>query len=113
MPATLKSLTAKTRKIDIAIDDDPKAITIEYTPRGYTARIERQVKEAMESELASAMMIPMVLSMVTKWNLSPAPGDPPIPLTPEGLEDVPTEILGLIVETIGEEMSPKAETPSE
>lgn len=113
MPATLKSLTAKTEVLDITIDDDPKAITIHYTPRGYTARIERQVKEAMDSQLASAMMIPMVLSMVTKWNFSPAPGEPPIPLTVKGLEDVPTEILGLIVEAVGEAMSPKSETPSE
>lgn len=110
MAATLKTLRSKTKSL--AIDIDGETITVQYTPRGYTAEIEDQIMAALGENRPSAMMIPAMLALVMKWDLSEEKGKPPIPLTPEGLRDVPTEILGEIVNAVTEDMNPKGATES-
>lgn len=106
MPATLKSLTAKVDKLDIKIDDDPKAISISYNPRLYTARLEQEVAEAAKNNLPAGSLVPAIRQLVTEWNLRPDKEEPIIELTTEALLDIPAELLFSIVDQIGEQQNP-------
>lgn len=113
MPATLKSLTSVFNKLDVEIDGDPKAVTVTYRTRGYTAKVEREMMEAIKDDRPASMMIPLLLATVTEWNFKYEPGGEVVPLTAEALEGVPTEFITAVVDAVGDAVSPKGETPDE
>lgn len=112
MPATLESLTSKVNKLSIAIDEDPAAITVWYTTRKLTPKLQRQIEQLLKDG-ASDMdsVIEQMLVLVIRWDLKAKATDPePLPLTKETLEDIPIETLGDILDQITAAMSPKEET---
>lgn len=112
MPATLKSLTSKTNKLAITIDDDPAAITVWYTTRRLTPKRQREIEQLLKDG-ASDMdsVIQQFLIMVDRWDFKADEADKePIPLTTEALEDISIEILGEVLDQIVANMSPKGPT---
>ncbi len=113
MPATLKSITSKTNTVAVKIDDDPQAITVTYTTRKVTARVQQQINtllKATEGEELEAT-VDLLLMFVTAWDLAEDEGMPPIPLDKETLlGTVPIEVLTAIFLTVMDDQSPKEAT---
>ena len=113
MPATIKSITSKRNTVDVEIDGDPKAITVEYTTRKITGRVQQQINALLKApdgeELeATAELLPM---FVTAWNLAEDEGQPPIPLDKDVLmELVPLETLTAVFVAVMDDMTPKDQT---
>lgn len=110
MAATLKSLTEGSSGLAVAYRDDPQAVTIWSRP--LTPRIERQISALAEGEnsTATSTIVPLVLALVAKWDLRPDEKSPVLPLTDEGVQDVPFALLMAIIEAIGQDQGPKAAT---
>jgi hypothetical protein len=106
MPATLHSLTSKTVDLAIAIDDDPAAITVTYIPHALTPATEKRVQEAASKGYELESIVEMFLPVVSKWDLAMNPGEDPIPLEREALEEVPSSILMLILEAVAADRKP-------
>lgn len=106
MPATLNKLTAKTVKLAIAVDDDPEAITVWYRPHNMTAKVEERVQEEAGKNLELAALVEMTQSVLADWDLAMNEGEPTIPITKEGLSEVPASILMLIMEAISKDRKP-------
>lgn len=110
---SIAKLAEKTAETYIEIDDDPQAIWIKYAPRKYTAKLEREVNAAIKDDRQAGSLVPAVRRLVVDWDLCMVEGDPVVPLNDESaLEDVPTEILFMIVQKIGQEQNPDP-TPEE
>lgn len=114
MAASIASITAKRATIVIPIDPsdpDSDTVSVTYKPKAYTRQMEREMNALTpesENQLAgAAYTIGVFQRMVTKWDLKYSADDAdPIPLTDEGLETVPVEILTGILEAIGNDQKP-------
>lgn len=115
MPASLKKLTSKTNRLKIEIDGDPEAITVEYSTRKLTPRIQQELAALARDPDADPdgqrAVIMQFLSIVVGWDLAANEGEPPIPLTDEALLDMPVEILGAILDALATELD--AQRPKE
>lgn len=115
MPATLTSITNKRATVEVPLDkDDPEAgaVKVTYRPKWFNKLVQSDInrlsaeREGLQT-VAADMVITTILHVVTDWDLRATEGDSePIPLTPEGLELVPTEFLAEIVLKITEDQSP-------
>jgi hypothetical protein len=113
VPATLKSITSKTNTVAVEIDGDPKAITVKYTTRKVTPRTMKALHEGLSNGTDPSGMdsiIDQLLAMVTEWDLRPDEGMDIIPLTKEALQDVPLEVLTLVVGAVTDDQVPKEQT---
>jgi hypothetical protein len=115
MPATLSSLTNKTATVIVPLDEnDPESETLKvtYRPKAYTKAVERKIGALAEGRSENAPFIAaqsaeLIKAMVVKWDLTLTEDDPdPIPITDEGLEDVPTEVLSGIFMAIMADQKP-------
>lgn len=106
MPATLRSLTAKVVDLAIPIDDDPAGITIQYRPHNMTANTEARIHTASGENLELAALVEMTLPVLASWDFRMDEGEDVIPLTKEGLSEVPGTILLLVLEAIAEDRRP-------
>lgn len=114
MTATLKKLTSKTNAVDIEVDGDPKAITVEYSTRRLTPRVQEEITKLLVEGDPNDMRptIRQFLTLVVAWNFAADEGEPPIPLEEEALMDVPVELLGLILDKITVDLDPKGKIAS-
>jgi hypothetical protein len=120
MSATLEKLTAKRVVIEIPIDeDDPTSdpVRIVYQPDTLTKKHEREFNEiASESPSGNRMVgasitLHAFLLVVREWDLKWNASDPEvIPLTEEGLDDVPVPLLQYFLNKIGEDQKPDPTT---
>lgn len=106
MPATLKSLQEKVVPLVIAIDDDPEAITLKYRPHNMTANIEEKVQAAAKEGRELEAVVEMTLPVLAEWDFRMDHGEPTIPVTKDGLSQVPSSILLLVLEAIGKDRTP-------
>ncbi len=118
MPASLSSITSQRATLLMPVDpNDPDGdrLKIVYKPKVLSTRIMRDITEAVDSddELAGTeRVLRQFCKVVVEWDLRTEPGDKePIPLTPEGLEDVPLLILRDIFTAINDDQSPDPTTP--
>lgn len=110
MAATLKSLAEGSQALTVAYKDDPEFVTVWSRP--LTARIERELN-AMNTDGTSAgeSIIPLFLSLIAKWDFrTDEKAKTPIPLTPEGMDDVPFELQMAIINAVMAEQIPKEAT---
>lgn len=112
MPATLKSVTSKVNTVAVEIDGDPKGITVNYTTRKLTPRVQAEIDRFFTEGKGDSVesVIEQFLVMAVSWDFVPDEGKPPIPLTKEALMDVPLEILGDVLGAITDDLSPKEAT---
>lgn len=111
MPATLRSVTSVTNTVAVEIDGDPKGISVSYSTRRLTPRVQMAIAKAMADgadDLDST--IDQFLAIVTSWDFAADVGEKPIPLTKDALLDVPIEILSDVLEAVTDDMSPKEAT---
>ena len=111
MPASLSQLTALTNTVPIALGDDKEAVTVTYRTYSYDRSVERVMREATEKNAPAEGVIAIFLRVIQAWDLRLGPDDPdPLPLTEDGLEVVPTEVLTEIVKQVGEHRNPNPPT---
>lgn len=119
MPASLKSITGKKATIHVPLDsDDPESakVRIVYRSRAITERKIEQInetgRERYKGELTDARQVrAFIQSIVTEWDLLADPDDSdPVPLTSEGLADVPTAFLIEILEATVADQKPDPTT---
>lgn len=111
MPASLSQLTAQTVTTPIALGDDPEAVTVTYRTYAYDRSVERVMREATEKNAPAEAVVNIFLRVIQAWDLRLGPDDPePLPLTEDGLDAVPTELLTEIVRLVGEHRNPNPPT---
>lgn len=114
MAATLQSIKNKIGTLNIVIDreipaDDPdNFFTVRYHRHALTAKHEEAAREAVRDDRALGSLVEMMVPVLVDWDLKADPADDaPIPITKEALVDnVPSSILMMILEQIGEAQSP-------
>jgi hypothetical protein len=118
LAATLRSISSKTATLRVPLDEkNPDGGTVEltYKPKAFSRSYERQFNDLMahqsEQMVGAEITVRTFLLMVTGWDLKWDESDAdPIPLTPEGLEDVPTQTLQYLLRKIGEDQQPDPTT---
>ena len=118
MAATLKSITSKTATLSVPLDDDDpdgEVVTLTYKPKAFSRSYEREFNDLAgrqdDQMVGAEITVRTFLLMVTSWDAKWDDADPnPIPLTPEGLEDVPTQLLQYLLKKIGEDQQPDPTT---
>lgn len=118
MAASLRSITSKKATLTLPLDEsDPDGGMVEltYKPKSLSRKYEREFNDLMvnkdEQMVGAEITVRTFLYMVTGWNLKWDESDSePIPLTAEGLEDVPTETLQYLLRKIGEDQQPDPTT---
>lgn len=117
MTATLQSIAGAPHRLQIAVGDDPAAITLHYTMGRLTPRLLKEILAlAARGEPTTAapqdidLLVTIVKTLVVAWDLCPAAGEPVIPLTTVALEEVDIAVLALVVGALMTDLSPKAAT---
>lgn len=118
MAATLTSITSKKVTLSIPVDEsepDGEKVTLTYKPKALSRSYEREFNELMahqnEQMVGAEITVRTFLLMVTAWDAKWNESDSdPIPLTPEGMEDVPTQWLQYLLKKIGEDQQPDPTT---
>lgn len=90
----------------LAVDFDGEVINITYRPNIYTLGFTRRLVEAQQAQDQDAIAQYFV-DFIASWDL--LEGDVPIPLTPEGVERVPFEILGALDSAVANALGPSEE----
>ncbi len=117
MPASLKSITSKRATVSVPVEpDDPDGdqVRVTYRPKAFTPRVyqrfaEMQANSTNEWE-SGPILVEMFIRIVDKWDLrADAEDEDPIPLTAEGLADVPVALMSSI---IGEAISDQQPDPT-
>lgn len=118
MAATLTSITSKKVVLSVPLDEDQPdgdKVTLTYKPKAFSRGYEREFNELMghqnEQMVGAEVTVRTFLLMVTGWDAKWNESDSdPIPLTPEGLEDVPTQFLQYLLREIGKDQQPDPTT---
>ena len=118
MPASLKSLTSKKVTLTVPVDEDQPdgdKVTLTYKPKALSRSYEREFNDLMahqnEQMVGAEITLNTFLLMVDGWDAKWDESDSePIPLTPEGLENVPTQFLQYLLRKIGEDQQPDPTT---
>lgn len=116
MPATLKSIQGMVGQIDIALDTDlpveerdpENSFHVTYKRHNLTAAHEALAQEAVRDDRALRAVCEMIVPILVSWDLKEDPeSDAPIPIDVDTLvQKVPSSILMLIIEQIGEAQRP-------
>lgn len=118
MAATLTSITSKKVTLTVPLDESEpggETVTLTYKPKALSRSYEREFNDLMahqnEQMVGAEITVRTFLLMVTGWDAKWNESDSdPIPLTPEGLEDVPTQFLQYLLRKIGEDQQPDPTT---
>ena len=115
MPATLSSITSKRATIYVPVDKDNldgEKVRVTYKPRAVTPRIEKAIRQASkeaetDEDAAELKSLQMFCTVVVEWDLRADDLAPePIPITVDGLQDMPWRFLMDILEAIGNDQKP-------
>lgn len=119
MPATLQSITGKRVTLNVPVDKgnpESGSVRIVYKPRAFTPRLEKAIRLAAENEgtdedAALYRVLQQVCTVIVEWDLRATDDAPePIPLTPEGLQDVPYAFIMELFEAIRADQEPDPTT---
>jgi hypothetical protein len=103
---SLAKLVVNDKTIDVPFGDE--AVTVTYRPQWITAITESLLREITDADTPFHKAEPiaaLVPKMIADWNLTDESGVT-IPLTPEGLQAVPTEILVQIIKAAQDDIRP-------
>lgn len=109
--------------IPIEVGTDPETgqpvtatLTVRYRAHAYDRAMEEELnalsKRAGEDELILAeAKIAVFCRVVAEWDLRWTADDPePVPITPEGLREVPLDLIDVVMEAIRADRAPKPPT---
>lgn len=105
--AYLNKLAEDRVSLTIPLDpNDPEnKAHIVYRPNGYTGATEAAMRDADPQREPSRIMRQAVVALVESWDVKWNEDDEaPIPLDVDDLMDVPTVVLGNIVDRIGKDI---------
>jgi len=96
---------SKDRK-DLRVDlGDGDEINLVYNPKAYTIEVEEQLEAIDESQFKAKALAIMLEPMLIEWDIvQEVQGD--FPPTMENLKKLPVEVLGKIIEAIGDASRP-------
>lgn len=106
--ASLRSIIASTAQV--AVPFGSETINVCYRPHYLTPAFEDRFNELRADGKATEMAVQLFTTAVESWDLSWDEGGEPIPLTVDGLKDVPTDILSLVLKAVSEAASPNPTT---
>jgi hypothetical protein len=102
----LSQLVEDRRELAIAVGSG--SIVLGYNPSGVTPRMMAMADEAQKGNVGVATLCAMLAPMLVDWDVTDDDNNP-LPLTADGLQDIPFGILVKIMTEIGEDISvPKA-----
>jgi hypothetical protein len=117
MPATLESLSSKRVTLTIPLDpSDPAgdALRVVYRPRAITPRLEKAMREAAAADDEDEIITKLArhfCTLVVEWDLrARSDSVEPVPLTAEGLLDVPSSVILDIYRAINADQMPDPTT---
>lgn len=94
----------------LAIDVDGETLNVQYRPGAFTPEFDRSARQLETSSDPETGLGAMFCSVVASWDLEGDDGQP-VPLTPESLMTVPTDILIAVLGAMRKALSP-GETPA-
>ncbi len=103
MPKSVKQFQDVLVELAVAMDDDPAAITVQYRPHNMTANHEVVASKAAAEGRELQALVAMVIPVVGSWDLRMEEDGDIVPITTEGLSDVPSSILLLVLDAIGKD----------
>lgn len=108
MPS-LKAILKPNQTLSIAFGEEQVNVT--YDAQYLTPAFEVTLKGLSEEKKATESFLKMFITLIKKWDLKADDADPePIPLTVEGLQDIPFDILGEILTKVQEAVVPNEKT---
>lgn len=117
MARSLAGLKNKTHpfsvEVDVGTEEEPDVYTITGTYRvhAYNEALESEVVQFAEQSRGGAVIRATALRVIASWDLPLDDDTPePVPLTPEGLREVPSEFLERLLDAIKENRSPNPAT---
>ena len=105
MPVKLGDLTKQTKTTTVQFEGVEDPLTVTYRPRHLTPARQAAFREAAEAGRHTEALVEGIVGLVAAWDLLGEDGRP-VPLTAEALADVPLEVLGLVIEAIGQDVAP-------
>lgn len=115
MPKSVKQFRDIIVELAIPMDDDPAAITVQYRPHNMTANHEVVASKAAGEGRELQALVGMVQPVVASWDLRMEEDGDIVPITTEGLSDVPSSILLMVLDAIAKDRNvedPKATAKS-
>jgi hypothetical protein len=91
-----------TKRLTVEIGD--VAIELSYRPAVVTPRWQKAAAAAKDGDIDTGLLVPMC-QLVAGWDLENDDGTP-VPLTPEGLQDIPAQALLAILQAVTGDMAP-------
>lgn len=85
--------------------DTVEEVQFRYKPNAYTPELEQSSREDRKSEYAADIYIALLLP-VLEWVDFQDDNGKDVEITPEGLRQVPINMLQLLVQRVNEEMDP-------
>jgi hypothetical protein len=109
MSASLKDLLAQRRTIIVKLFGD-LPVEVTYRPGFLTPRKQAEIQAAAKEETADStkQAVATFVGFIHAWDLEGDKKGTPVPLTEEGLADVPLAALAQITMQCGEDMTPNA-----
>lgn len=101
---------------------DGSQLNFEFYPHYFTPRFEREAKSIdVEKDGSGTVLKGWLLPLLASWDVVITKEDSdtgvflevPVPITDEGMDEVPVKVLGMILDSITGSMSPGEETGSQ
>jgi hypothetical protein len=117
MARTLAGLKAKTHtftaEINVGDEHEPDLfpVRVTYRAHAFDEALEEAVAPLAEASRMAAVVREVTIRVIDSWDLK-ADDDAtePVPLTPEGLKDIPSDFLELLLEAIKANRRPNPAT---
>jgi hypothetical protein len=101
----VSDLSKDRKELHIAVGDD--SINLVYNPKAYTIEVEEQLEAVEGSDFKAKALAIMLEPMLLEWDIVlESPGD--FPPTMANLKKLPVEVLGKIIEEIGNASRPSS-----
>lgn len=105
----MKLSTVKSERKKLTANfDDLGDLHITYVPGMLTPEVEDELQEALEQPGSGKFVCEFASRLIEEWDLLDD-DDVPIPLTAEGLKQVPIPFMGDVLAKIREDMNPGEE----
>lgn len=91
---------------ELVIPFGDESITILYSRRKYTPKFEKILKSTNDEGLPAESLSMFITGIVLSWDIIQDNSDEKVPITVEGLSEVPVIVQQKIVEAIAEDQRP-------
>ena len=106
MTVTLQDLKEDARSVEVDVKGEK--LTITYRPSSYTPVTEREFRDALQSSLPANAMTGLLAGIMEEWDLLDENGHA-LPIDRESMDCLPTWFIGVVANTIMEDMNASRE----